>query len=91
MSSSTSDTSSFQNSSSSAAPGRNKPPYTTSSHGDVNSPYAPHVALLRCSRCVKSVETVSRGVRIDETGTGMISYGMNLWYCERCARIVGYK
>ncbi|PSS25408.1 hypothetical protein M430DRAFT_33135 [Amorphotheca resinae ATCC 22711] len=57
------------------------------------------VEVLRCSRCAKSVETVSRSrsadgsrrVSNDEAmANGMVSFGHNLYYCDRCAKIVGY-
>ncbi|KAI0999827.1 hypothetical protein K3495_g8371 [Podosphaera aphanis] len=50
----------------------------------------PRVERMRCVRCAKCVETIATGPTIDEEGTGMISFGYNLWYCERCAKIVGY-
>ncbi|KAI6246189.1 hypothetical protein HI914_05220 [Erysiphe necator] len=52
--------------------------------------HLPRVELMRCSRCTKSVE-VDPGTKCKEKEYGMVSFGYNLWYCERCARIVGYK
>lgn len=57
------------------------------------------VEVLRCSRCVKTVETVvrrsndgtSRVSMMDVSADGMVRFGHNLYYCDRCARLVGYK
>jgi hypothetical protein len=60
---------------------------------------APRVETLRCSRCAKCVETVVspasdgelRRVNSDDAyASGMVRFGHNLYYCERCARMVGY-
>jgi hypothetical protein len=60
----------------------------------------PRVEVLRCSRCAKCVETVthsrsgddSRRVSTDDaSASGMVRFGHNLYYCDRCARLVGYK
>jgi hypothetical protein len=59
----------------------------------------PRVEILRCSRCAKCVETVthslgtegSQGVSLDDlSANGMVRFGHNLYYCDRCAKIVGY-
>ncbi|KAH8815947.1 hypothetical protein F5884DRAFT_638371, partial [Xylogone sp. PMI_703] len=57
----------------------------------------PHVEIMRCSRCAKSVETISYstsdGRRVssdDARASGMVRFGHNLYYCDRCARMVGY-
>lgn len=78
---------------------------TTSSSYDTrysmdNSSPAPRVEILRCSRCAKCVETITRG-RVgddlrrvstdDASANGMVRFGHNLYYCDRCARMVGYK
>jgi hypothetical protein len=56
---------------------------------------APRVEVLRCSRCAKCVETVthrsSSGGDSDASANGMVRFGHNLYYCDRCARMVGYK
>jgi hypothetical protein len=60
------------------------------------------VETLRCSRCAKCVETVVATARggnrelgrvssADASASGMVRFGHNLYYCERCARMVGYK
>jgi len=60
------------------------------------------VGILRCSRCARCVEILlkscagdnSRRASMDSaiaTANGMIRYGHNLYYCDRCARIVGYR
>ncbi|KAK6585377.1 hypothetical protein PZA11_002104 [Diplocarpon coronariae] len=55
----------------------------------------PRVELMRCSRCTKCVETVVSAVRLvstdDAEASGMVRFGHNLYYCDRCARMVGYK
>jgi hypothetical protein len=59
----------------------------------------PRVEIMRCSRCAKTVETVSttgsdglRRVSTDDaSANGMVRFGTNLYYCDRCARMVGYK
>lgn len=57
------------------------------------------VGRLRCSRCVKSVETIVRRASdgtarvsmADVSANGMVRFGHNLYYCSRCAKLVGYK
>jgi uncharacterized protein with PIN domain len=45
------------------------------------------VEVLRCMRCACSVEATST----DDIGAmGMVRIAYNLYYCERCAKIVGY-
>lgn len=39
-------------------------------------------SLARCSRCHRSVSTGS--------SSGIVSFGTNLYYCSRCASLVGY-
>lgn len=59
----------------------------------------PRVEVLRCSRCAKCVETVNTGRGSDSrrastddaSANGMVRFGHNLYYCDRCARMVGYK
>lgn len=46
------------------------------------------VEVLRCLRCARSVETVSTD---DVSATGMVRVGTNIYYCQRCAKMVGYK
>ncbi|KAK7432534.1 hypothetical protein QQZ08_000741 [Neonectria magnoliae] len=46
------------------------------------------VAVLRCMRCARSVEATSTD---DITAMGMVRIAHNLYYCERCAKMVGYK
>ncbi len=60
----------------------------------------PRVEVMRCSRCAKCVETITtsrsgedyRRVSTDDaSASGMVRFGHNLYYCDRCARLVGYK
>ncbi|KND91769.1 hypothetical protein TOPH_03440 [Tolypocladium ophioglossoides CBS 100239] len=46
------------------------------------------VEVLRCMRCARSVEATSTD---DVSATGMVRIAHNLYYCERCAKMVGYK
>ncbi|KAF4344273.1 hypothetical protein FBEOM_1667 [Fusarium beomiforme] len=46
------------------------------------------VEVLRCMRCARSVEATSTD---DVSTMGMVRIAHNLYYCERCAKIVGYK
>ncbi|EQB50624.1 hypothetical protein GCG54_00013038 [Colletotrichum gloeosporioides] len=44
------------------------------------------VEVLRCLRCARSVEATSTD---DSSSTGMVRIAHNLYYCERCAKMVG--
>ncbi|KAF5664082.1 hypothetical protein FDENT_12970 [Fusarium denticulatum] len=46
------------------------------------------VEVLRCMRCARSVEATSTD---DVSTMGMVRIAHNLYYCERCAKMVGYK
>ena len=46
------------------------------------------VQTLRCMRCARSVEATSTDTL---SSTGMVRISHNLYYCERCAKMVGYK
>ncbi|EHK49647.1 hypothetical protein TRIATDRAFT_50583 [Trichoderma atroviride IMI 206040] len=46
------------------------------------------VLVLRCMRCARSAETTTTD---DASTAGMVRISHNLYYCERCAKIVGYK
>lgn len=46
------------------------------------------VEVLRCMRCARSVEATSTD---DLSAMGMVRIAHNLYYCERCAKMVGYK
>ncbi|KAJ6442150.1 glycoside hydrolase family 3 [Purpureocillium lavendulum] len=46
------------------------------------------VEVLRCMRCARAVEATSTD---DVSSTGMVRIAHNLYYCERCAKMVGYK
>lgn len=57
----------------------------------------PQVQIIRCSRCIKSVETITMVKqtregprRVSSDDSGMVQFGYNLYYCERCAKLVGY-
>ncbi|KAH8595979.1 hypothetical protein B0O99DRAFT_147039 [Bisporella sp. PMI_857] len=85
---STSTSSSSTSSSSTSSYNYNSPRYSMGQ--------APVVRTLRCSRCAKCVEVVSNGQssRVSSSelsASGMVSFGTNLYYCDRCAKMVGYR
>jgi len=47
-----------------------------------------HVEVLRCMRCARAVEMVSTD---DASASGMVRVGHGIYYCHRCAELVGYK
>ncbi|KJZ68431.1 hypothetical protein HIM_12175 [Hirsutella minnesotensis 3608] len=50
--------------------------------------YIASIEVLRCMRCACAVETTST----DDIATmGMVRIAHNLYYCSRCAKMVGYK
>lgn len=46
------------------------------------------VEVLRCMRCARSVEATSTD---DMSTIGMVRISHGLYYCDRCAKMVGYK
>jgi len=46
------------------------------------------VAVIRCLRCARAEEYTTTD---DPTSLGMVQIGTNIYYCNRCAKIVGYK
>ncbi|KAF4121837.1 hypothetical protein GMORB2_1677 [Geosmithia morbida] len=46
------------------------------------------IEVFRCMRCARSVEATSTD---DASSLGMVRIAHNLYYCERCAKMVGYK
>lgn len=62
---------------------------------DPSKPRSSSVEVIRCSRCAMSVETICKGgceVSADDaSASGMVKFGHNLYYCDRCAKMVGYK
>ena len=56
----------------------------SSSSSSSSSPKSSLEMVARCSRCQRTPSTDLR------TGkSNMIQYGLNLWYCSRCAAMVG--
>lgn len=53
---------------------------------DVRQPVA-SVRVLRCMRCAKMQEATSTD---DAAACGMVRIGEGIYYCERCAKSVGY-
>ena len=53
---------------------------------DVHQPVA-SVQVLRCMRCAKMQEATSTD---DIAACGMVRIGEGIYYCERCAKSVGY-
>lgn len=46
------------------------------------------VSILRCLRCAKTEEATSTD---DASAYGMVRVGHGIYYCKRCAKLVGYK
>lgn len=46
------------------------------------------IAILRCLRCAREVEATTTD---DASDTGMVRIGTNIYYCQRCAKMVGYR
>lgn len=46
------------------------------------------VEIMRCLRCARMAEATSTD---DPTSMGMVRIGHNIYYCNRCARVTGYK
>lgn len=46
-----------------------------------------HVATIRCLRCARAEEITSTD---DPSLFGMVQIGTNIYYCSRCAKMVGY-
>ena len=53
---------------------------------DVRQPVA-SVKVLRCMRCAKMQEATSTD---DAAACGMVRIGEGIYYCQRCAKSVGY-
>ncbi|EFZ00716.1 hypothetical protein X797_003024 [Metarhizium robertsii] len=62
--------------------------YRHSMDSSAPRPSVASVEVLRCMRCARSVEATSTD---DVSSTGMVRIAHNLYYCERCAKMVGYK
>ncbi|KAH6641383.1 hypothetical protein F5144DRAFT_545437 [Chaetomium tenue] len=45
------------------------------------------VAVIRCLRCARAEELTSTD---DPSLSGMVQIGTNIYYCNRCAKMVGY-
>lgn len=45
------------------------------------------VKVLRCMRCAKMQEATSTD---DASAYGMVRIGEGIYYCSRCAKLVGY-
>lgn len=45
------------------------------------------VAVIRCLRCARAEEITSTD---DPSLSGMVQIGTNIYYCKRCAKMVGY-
>lgn len=57
---------------------------STSSSGSSNCSFGSPLETARCSRCQR---TPSIDIRTGKNN--MVQYGLNLWYCSRCATLVG--
>lgn len=50
--------------------------------------------VLRCSQCRKAVEVIANNGQVSTeniSASGMVKFGYNLYYCEKCSIGVGYK
>ncbi|CAP72969.1 uncharacterized protein PODANS_2_3930 [Podospora anserina S mat+] len=45
------------------------------------------VSVIRCLRCARAEELTSTD---DPNSSGMVQIGTNIYYCNRCAKMVGY-
>jgi hypothetical protein len=45
------------------------------------------VTIIRCLRCARAEEITSTD---DPSLYGMVQIGTNIYYCSRCAKMVGY-
>ncbi|KAJ6783999.1 hypothetical protein PWT90_11164 [Aphanocladium album] len=82
---------SASSSSSSTASDSDSASATSSTNGFAMESAHPPVAsvqVLRCMRCARAVETTTTD---DLTTAGMVRISHNLYYCDRCAKMVGYK
>ncbi|TFA99899.1 hypothetical protein CCMA1212_008102 [Trichoderma ghanense] len=61
---------------------------SSSARMDANPRPIASVLVLRCMRCARSAETTTTD---DASTAGMVRISHNLYYCERCAKLVGYK
>ncbi|KAL7942932.1 hypothetical protein V8C42DRAFT_347415 [Trichoderma barbatum] len=61
---------------------------SSSARMDSNPRPIASVLVLRCMRCARSAETTTTD---DASTAGMVRISHNLYYCERCAKLVGYK
>ncbi|KAK0719856.1 hypothetical protein B0H67DRAFT_484010 [Lasiosphaeris hirsuta] len=63
---------------------------SSSSSGYNMDPQRPRVqvAVIRCLRCARAEEITSTD---DPSSSGMVQIGTNIYYCKRCAKMVGYK
>lgn len=52
------------------------------SYSSSNNSNSSYMDVARCSRCQRTASLAS-------SNAGMIAYGLNLWYCTRCAGMVG--
>jgi hypothetical protein len=53
---------------------------------DIRQPVA-SVRVLRCMRCAKMQEATTTD---DISSCGMVRIGEGIYYCQRCAKSVGY-
>lgn len=63
------------------------PGYRYSMDSTAQGPIA-SVQILRCMRCARSAETTSTD---DASTAGMVRVSHGLYYCDRCAKMVGYE
>ncbi|SPN98768.1 uncharacterized protein DNG_01809 [Cephalotrichum gorgonifer] len=54
---------------------------------DIVRPPVASVQIFRCMRCARTQEATSTD---DYTSCGMVRIGEGIYYCQRCAKSVGY-
>ncbi|KAH6626777.1 hypothetical protein B0J18DRAFT_149604 [Chaetomium sp. MPI-SDFR-AT-0129] len=88
-SASTSSSSSAYSGSDSDLPSSSAMSSTTVARRSMDSPSRPtvQVAVIRCLRCARAEEITSTD---DPSLSGMVQIGTNIYYCTRCAKMVGY-
>lgn len=62
-------------------------PNTVSSAGSSSSSTRNSFDVVRCSRCQRSM---SFNITTNTQASGVVRFGLNSYYCARCANVVGF-
>lgn len=65
-------------------PGKASNSASSSSSSSGSAPRGSSLEMARCSRCQRTPSVDAKTGR-----NNMVEYGLNLWYCTRCAQMVG--